>query len=1411
MVETGRAFRTGRMILCATFLGSALLDSIVRGDDGLQSLRGLLAEYRSANEAVVRRFDPDVHFAWGADSPAPGIGPEGFSVKWSGTFLQREDVPVTFHAYMAGELSIEIGGQKVLAGTSGEATWVSGEPVRLLPGFNELNIKFRKIGATARVGLYWSSDAFPLEPVSTFLLSPGDDVAELLATLRELDHGRKLFEAHRCGRCHVAAGEDPGMPAPALWGVTEGLSSQWLIAKLCGTNHEAASSFMPQFGLTEQEAADVAAFLTRLGTPHELSPVPAIKASKEPQPTGKELLVSIGCLACHKVGELGNVSPHSGPDLSRIGEKRSGEWLSTWLSQPDKLNPQHRMPVFKLTPTERALLVRELTSLVGPDLAETRFDKVETSGPAADRGRELVKTLRCANCHKLPAIEINLAGLPTLEMPVGDWSASCLGEMPDKTHGRPVFPQVDRDALRKYVESRANVKAQAPSDFDRGQLVLERRNCLGCHERDGAAGIVPTAGQVAAREETLRGLSEALIPPNLTAIGDKLLPEYLGAAVSGEQKEPRLPWLKVRMPRFQHTPEEKQALLAYLTGHDRIPDTAPNQLELQPVERDDQTLLLGRRLVGVGGFACIACHKMADYEPRNTALGTRGSDLMNVAGRMRAEYFLRWTRSPLRIVPGMEMPSYLRPVHGVLDDRLDLQFATLWTALSDPNFEPPTNPTQVEQFLVVQPGEQPRIVRDVFTLPGVEKTEPYQGVARAFAVGFDNGHSILFDLDTAQVRGWAYGDFARQRTEGKSWYWDLAGTILENQPQALGEIVLRKGDGTLLPLAAEGEDRPVAPRRYQLEADAEGRECVKLEYRLNVRVDGHPVHLDVTEKWRVEKGDSGSGWGRSIELAGEVPLGYVPAVVTRPSKTPRFNARLLALKHVYDGYEVTPEGQEIIPFTGSNPNWAEHMHYACNLPAYVPAQAVVLPGVNPAPSIPAANPLLSKSVTTLPGYVGRRLDVPKSAMPTAIGFDRQGAMYFTSLKGHVYRVDDANADGIEVQATVFEEGLAAPFGVLEDGDGILVAHKPELLRLVDTDSDGRADKRDIVADGWGYTDNYHDWTTGPVRDAAGRTYLALGSDYQQQDRPLEHARWRGKALRINSDGSISPIANELRFPQGIALDPQGRLFVTDQQGHGNPFNELNQIIDGRSYGVPARLDKMPASEPALPAVRVPHPWTRSVNGIFFLPPDHASPFAGHAIGCEYNGRFLVRYSMHDVSGELQGAVYPFTRPTWESDDQTFVGPICGAVAPSGDILIGSIHDSGWLGGLNVGEIVRLSRTREELPNGIREVRAVPTAKDNGPHGLAVEFIHPLNAKIEAGAELFSVLGYTRVWEGSYATEDSGRHEPVLSSVVLSPDRRTATLRSVEYKPGYVYEVRLVGSGTEDFFPTFAAYSLNRLP
>jgi mono/diheme cytochrome c family protein/glucose/arabinose dehydrogenase len=1414
-------------------------------DEEADLIPGLVAKY-TAGDQTIERIDVDLSHEWATDAPDPSLPAAPFTAAWSSNLLLREEGTYTFHAYVQGHVAVEIDGEPVLQAQRDQPGWVSGEPTELDFGLLELNVTFASSLGTvphgaARMQLFWSSDQFPLEPIPPHLIFREEGRPDLA----RVETGRQLFAAHRCNRCHVRDRDPAAPPAPGLFHVTSGLNRNWLEAKLLDQTADASHAKMPAFGFNNDEAEAVAAWIEYIAQPADLQKTPEPQRARgDEAPTiehaGVELLHSVGCLACHQVGDLGHSGPFGGGDLSHVGAKRSIDWINTWLSRPERLNVQHRMPVFKLTSNERALLATTLSKL---GAGEVEFDEIEPAGKRetaqVKRGRELATAARCAACHKIPAMEADLAGVPTLASEGGqpvDWNDSCIGSA-DRASNRPHYPRIDAEAIKSYVNSRIG-RLSPPTQFARGQHVLEERNCLGCHERDLNKGIVPVAGSVAAQIDSLRGESEALIPPALTAIGDKLYDEPLATAVSGLQKEVRLPWLHVRMPRFDHTDVDKQALLAYLIGHDRIPDGAPTFLargRRQPADTadvpnqqttehhganaprspvDPQTLVIGRSLAGSGGFNCVACHAFGEYEPRNVALGTKGSDLKQIDQRIREEYFHRWTRDPLRVVPGMEMPSIKRPVDGVLDGDLDKQLAAVWAAINDPDFTAPPNPAQVEQHLVLQPGDPPRIIRDVFT---VSETNGGGYVPRGIAIGFDNSHSLLFDIDAFSVRGWTFGDFAQQRTEGKSWYWDLAGV----EPVEGFDV---QPDIVLLPTSSDGSDpasliRPTSTRLIGYDIDGTTvRIVAELTFALERGDTVVPV-VQSLESWSDEAAKA-TGIARHIAL-GDVPDGYLPQLSVDRLQGPS--------AQIIHGEAVA--GNNSVAVRRGDPPWRHHVIYASRLdaPALTPSPRPELPR-NDAP------------VTTLPGFVGQRLKLPSSIMPTAMTFlpvstakasgrrqpadaiarpndnaaEGHGAdaprspLLFTSLKGHVYRATDTDGDGIEDTLTTVDEGLAAPFGILAEGDSLLVAHKPELLRLRDTDGDGRADTREVVADGWGYSDNYHDWTTGPVRDSAGHIYLALGSDYQQKERPAERSLWRGKVLKIDLSKPrgerVTPFAHALRFPQGIAIDDQDRLFVTDQQGVANTFNEINHVVEGRYYGVEAMHEEIRGAPQSGPAIQVPHPWTRSVNGLMFIPEDTSGPlgpFAGHALGAEYNSKFLIRASLQEVDGQLQGATYYFSRPTWEDEANTFLGPMTVALGPDGDLYVGSMHDSGWLGGQNTGEIVRLSPGGEPAPNGIRELRATPA-------GFEIEFLQPVETAKANVAASYSLSGYTRVWEGSYATPDSGRYSPQIESIRISADARTVTLRVDELRTSYVYDVHCTGID-ESLFPATGHYTMNRIP
>lgn len=1186
-----------------------------------------------------------------------------------------------------------------------------------------------------------------------------------------------------------------------------------------------------------------------------------------------------------------------GPDLSEVGKRRTAEWLRQWLQNPAALNAEHRMPHFDLPESDREALVAALSSAGKVDSQE---EPAQAPGKSAldsagteqiESGRRLVIAARCASCHHIPGIPPLLEEdqkLVVKSAADGTPFGGCLAEEnsnrrnsdeqidgTDWSDRAPTFALSHQQRLlifewhQMVVNSNVNqqlaLNPQHPklSSSERGRRLVERTGCLSCHDRNTLRGLSVHASEIESSHAVFRGKSQSLIPPSLTAVGDKLETEFLRDTISGRKKSRRLPWLTVRMPQFRLPEDELNDLVSYLIHADRIPDSADShRTELMAAfRRPDSTpataeeLLLGNQLTGAGGFNCVACHQAGAFEPRNVALGTRGSDLLTMGSRIRSRFFHRWMKNPIRVVTGIEMPAIKRAAPGILHESLPEQMAVIWRAIRDPKFTAPTVTSRYEQALTVHPGEPVRMLRDVFTV-GEDKARV--SVARAFAAGFSNGHNLLVDLDTMQLRHWTAGEFARQRTEGKSWFWSLGGVTLahpsSDSSAGASKASERAAFRLRLPATSEGK----TPAVMNIVAD-EGRFAELVSYtntpeeiRLAWKVrfadvsfesseassTDHPhsnqtawndpkrpvLTVIIEDRYRSLVRGRQTGWQRSLSILDAPPGAIiefrpwaVDGVAEFPAQTeyrvlPGTPAEGSPSDATGSSGKETPTGPEqhppkVVGFRDAV-ELAKGQRVELSMTVSVPVNIL-----NPVPMPDLVT--TQERVTTLPGFEGTRLPLRSAIMPTAMTFLRDGRLAFTSLRGQVWIADDADQDGQEDRLTLFEEGLAAPFGILADGDSILVSHKPEILRLRDTDGDGRADHREVVASGWGFSDDYHDWTTGLIRDRHQNLIVGLGSDYSQKDRSSERDRWRGSVIQVDPSGIITPISDSFRYPIGLALDQDGRLFATDNQGVQNTFNEINHLKPGHHYGVPSRHDSRKDLQHESAAIQISHPWARSVNSILFLPDRYSSMgLSGHGIGCEYDNRFLIRWTTqvteNKTTGEIvQGAAFPFSLPDQSAGGSNFIGPICSAVGPSGDLYIGCIWDSGWQGGPNTGAITRLrpmSANATEVDNGIRNLLAASS-------GFRVEFFRPVDALQAGNIAAYSVRGYTRVWSGSYATPNSDEHELKIDGVSLSDDRLSAYLTVAGLKPGYVYDIALTTKLTSGrrFWPDRGHYHLKVIP
>ena len=1424
-------------------------------ESSFESEYGLLAEYTQGTE-VIRRIDPRPAFDWQTETPDVHLPVGPFTALWTGSLLVREGGSYQFHAQLNGRIKVTVDSTVLLEQAGNGAAFVSGKPAELSPGEREIVIEYSSPldSSPASVQIFWSSDRFTLEPLpADVLFAPMGDMSQLHLQAQ----GASLADALRCVACHDMPSALPTLAAPDLRRLADGSSMESVISRIRNPSSVVSNSRMPHFDFSEEQATQVAAFLISRSDQPRSDKTPVFKDGD--LAVGTTLLLSSGCIACHELpatvkqqadaaGSQEHLnpsvrSPYAAPSLAAVAERRSAGWLNRWLKDPASLNSSHRMPIFDLSDEERRQMVAALSvgaSSVKHTASETAAEEIVAAG------RKLVVEARCSSCHSISGLERVRDHQSALKMPL-DGVSSAVGPTscirPEEASGNPKLTpmfrlsEFERQALTAWYLSilpEDNFSAgkhaiHKVSSFDRGKLLLHRNQCLSCHDRDHSRGLSAVAGVIEHSHESLRGLSQGFVPPSLTAVGDKLKDDYLKAAVAGLQKPRRLTWLTVRMPRFIHSPQDVNDLARHLTASDRIPDSAdlvrPDIASAsKAITPTAEELLLGNQLTGAGGFNCVACHQAGSFEPRNVALGTRGSDLLTMGSRIRPRFFQRWMKNPIRVVAGIEMPAIKRAAPGVLNESLNEQMAVIWRSISDPRFTAPTVVSRYEQFVNVEPGQAPRIIRDVFT---IGEGKDREGVARSLAVGFENGHNLLIDLDTLQLRQWTVGEFARQRTEGKSWFWSTAGIevarlnpiesaeqfLLQMLPNPVGANA--SGGRSVMPVEDEG--RIAELLRYS--TDAEG---VTLWYRLHYPVNGSPAAPPINRSaagdphnvltaWndpdrpvrsvivreRIQPifgdnkdGKTASGWSRTFLLQDADPGSLL--VLNSPEMATTGTISSAKLEFVAAGDTRPASGKALTLSMTHSITWRGTM--ASTIPRAV------------APDLPAIV-TTKQDVTTLPGFKGERLPLNASIMPTAMTWLPDGRMAFTSLKGHVWFATDSDGDGLPDRLSLFEEGLAAPFGILSEGDSIIVSHKPEILRLRDTDGDGRADHREVIAAGWGLTDDYHDWTSGLVRDQRQNLFVGIGSDYSQKNRPQNRDRWRGTVLKVDPSGVVSPMAYAFRYPMGLAFDGQGRLYATDNQGVQNTFNEINHIVQGTHYGVPSRHFVNDAVAHATPALQVPHPWTRSVNSIlFFSELFESMGIAGHGLGCEYDLRYLIRFTVQQVGDVMQGASYPFSLPNQEAGGSNFIGPICSAISPDGDLYIGSIWDSGWQGGPNTGGITRLRPDVTKRPNGIQEVIATPD-------GFRITFFSPVDRVGAADSSGYSIQGYTRVWGGSYATPDSDQHKCNIETVTIEADSRVVDLKVNGRREGYLYDLNIVGklADSQELWPSEAHYFLRTIP
>ncbi len=293
------------------------------------------------------------------------------------------------------------------------------------------------------------------------------------------------------------------------------------------------------------------------------------------------------------------------------------------------------------------------------------------------------------------------------------------------------------------------------------------------------------------------------------------------------------------------------------------------------------------------------------------------------------------------------------------------------------------------------------------------------------------------------------------------------------------------------------------------------------------------------------------------------------------------------------------------------------------------------------------------------GYSIKTIETPKDVRfhITGLDIDKDGSIVCATRIGDVWRFKN-NA------WQLIADGLHEPTGLLIEEDGtLLVAQKPELTRLVDSDKNGIFDEYIRIADGWEFHDNYHEFNFGPVKDLQGNIYGALNLGHQTPDAfkygGMDSAGgYRGWAYRVTPTGKFEPWAYGLRSPAGMGVSPKGEIFFSDNQGDWVGTSKIHLLRQNEFYGHPASLIDLPEFNRAkvaamtaddfnkmreLPNVWIPHQEVANSPGnlVWNSTGGKFGPFENQIFVGDQTQSNIFRVLLDKVGDEYQGAVITF--------------------------------------------------------------------------------------------------------------------------------------------------------------------------
>lgn len=311
---------------------------------------------------------------------------------------------------------------------------------------------------------------------------------------------------------------------------------------------------------------------------------------------------------------------------------------------------------------------------------------------------------------------------------------------------------------------------------------------------------------------------------------------------------------------------------------------------------------------------------------------------------------------------------------------------------------------------------------------------------------------------------------------------------------------------------------------------------------------------------------------------------------------------------------------------------------------------------------------------------------PMIESPIAMSFDDQGRLYVVEMRGYMHDLsgageseptgrisllEDTDGDGRMDKATPFLDKLVMPRAVMAVNGGVLIAEPPNLFFCKDTDGDGKADVKEVVASDYGtlggqpeHMANTPVWAMDNAIWSAGySTRFKLRGGVWQKDSGLGRGQWGlcqddyGRLyFNYNSDmlrADLLPTEAFTRNPLLRNASSTNAKVAADQTLYpSHPTPGVNRGYDPKSLRPDGTLTKP----------------TGTCGALIYRGDAFPAAYRGNAFIPEPCANLVKRFTMSEKDGVVKATNTAKTTEFLTSTDERF-RPVTAADGPDGALYI----------------------------------------------------------------------------------------------------------------------------------------------